>query len=137
MGSGDPDDRPDCESDSEVVREVRTDEAAAPSNAPAGRSRRPMLTRTLEALGPVVGGLILDAVDVATFGPLGLTGGFLIGGIFGWWLSGVYRMAEPRRPWVALAAGVYCALPLTEALPLATIAAVIARFAGPGDEGDS
>lgn len=88
-----------------------------------------VVRRTFEALGPVFGGVALDLLDLASFGPVGVFGGLAVGGLFAWWLTGVYRVPEGRRPWIALAAGVYCALPMTEALPLATIFSVISRLA--------
>ncbi len=111
----------------------------------ADRGDRPReegsFARTLRELGPVAGGLILDLADLASFGPVGVIPGLAIGGGLGWYLSGVYGYRSRWRPWVALAAAVYCGFPLTEPLPLATILTVISRLAprsgaaGPGDDG--
>ncbi|MGH0035772.1 MAG: hypothetical protein ACQGVK_12170 [Myxococcota bacterium] len=110
----------------------RAPRGAAPGDEPAKGSGSGPFARTVEVLGPVAGGVALDLLDLASFGPIGVYGGLLLGGFFGWWLSGVYRMPESRRRWVALGSGLYCAFPFTEVLPLATIASVIARLAGIG-----
>ena len=119
--------------------EVRQPESSAEATHPretSGPSSGGGATRRVfQAFGPVLGGMALDLLDLASFGPVGVFGGLAIGGLFGWWISGVYGMSERRRPWVALASGVYCALPMTEALPLATIFTVISRLAGSSDEG--
>lgn len=113
------------------------EEPSTSEGAVTTRPRRGLVARTVDALGPVLGGVALDLVDLASFGPLGPTAGLLVGGLFGWWLSGIYRVKPSHRPWLALAAGMYCALPMTEALPLATIASVVSRFAGGDGERDS
>ena len=91
------------------------------------------LARSLRALGPVAGGIVLDLADVASFGPVGLFTGFGIGGLLGWYLSGVYGYASSTRPLAALAAAVYCAIPMTEPLPLATILSVMSMLAPDGN----
>lgn len=81
-------------------------------------------------LGPVLGGLILDAVDLATFGPIGLKFGLPAGALAGWLLSGAYQL-QPRTRWlVAGLSGLYCMLPLTSFIPAATLVAVASRFLG-------
>ena len=80
------------------------------------------------ALGPVAGALILDFADFATFGPLGLVIGWLVGGVTGWWISSLYGYRiRYRLFWSALAA-IYCTIPFTAIVPLATIISLIARF---------
>lgn len=90
--------------------------------------------RLHRALGPALGGLALDVVDLTTFGPLGLYLGLLVGASIGWWLACLYQLGN-RWLW-AIAAGVYCALPFTEFFPLAALLGAAARFAqpSPGDE---
>ncbi|MCA8955118.1 MAG: hypothetical protein KDC87_03535 [Planctomycetes bacterium] len=80
------------------------------------------------AIGPVVGGLILDTVDLATFGPIGVYFGFLIGSLVGYWLSTLYGFATRGRLLWAAIAGVYCTIPMTEALPLATSIGALHRL---------
>ena len=84
--------------------------------------------RLHRALGPVAGALILDFADFATFGPIGLVLGWLVGAVTGWWISSLYGYdMRYRCIWAALAA-LYCTIPFTAVIPLATIISVIARF---------
>jgi hypothetical protein len=87
-----------------------------------------LLVRLHRALGPLAGGMILDFVDLATFGPVGLFGGFLIGAAVGWWVSSIYGFTTQARILFATFAAIYTAIPFTELLPLATIISAIARF---------
>jgi len=68
----------------------------------------------------LLAGLTLDLVDLSTEGPLGALGGILGAGLV-WWLSGTYGLGASRRMWVAIAAGLYCALPSTELIPVGTL----------------
>ena len=98
---------------------------------PASGSERPresLLARLHRALGPLAGGLILDFVDIATFGPVGILGGFLVGALAGWWVSSIYEFSPRSRVLLAVLAAVYTAVPLTEPLPLATAISALARF---------
>ncbi len=76
---------------------------------------------------PAMAGLAIDALDLATFGPVGLWAGIPLGAAVGFWLAP--ELGFPRRSrWLCAAlTGLYCALPLTGFLPLATIAASAAR----------
>ena len=87
-----------------------------------------LLVRLHRAIGPIAGGLILDFVDLATFGPIGLFGGFLIGAIVGWWVSSIYDFTHRSRVLFAVLAAVYTAIPLTEPFPIATGISALARF---------
>lgn len=89
--------------------------------------RVPLMYRLHRALGPIAGGLILDAVDLATFGPFGVCG-FFVGCLVGWWISSIYRFSTRARAVWALLAGVYCLVPFTEVIPVATIISAVARF---------
>ena len=109
-----------------------------PSEPECGRES--LLTRLHRALGPLAGGLILDFVDIATFGPVGLLGGFVVGGLAGWWVSSIYEFSPRSRLALAALAAVYTAVPLTEPLPLATAISALARFRrrhGLSEEDDS
>jgi hypothetical protein len=87
-----------------------------------------LLLRLHRALGPLAGGLILDGVDLLTFGPIGIFGGFLLGGAVGWWITSIYGFQPRMRALLALAAAVYTAIPLTEPFPLATAISALGRF---------
>ena len=89
------------------------------------------------ALGPIVAGLVIDLVDLATFGPLGIFVGFILGGAAGWYLGRFYGYSETTRWWLALIAGIYCTIPMTEFIPLATLSGAVARFfQEPRSDGD-
>lgn len=89
---------------------------------------RNLCLRLHRAVGPIAGGLILDLFDIATFGPLGLIIGPFIGGIVGWYIAKIYGFSKwTRRLWTIFAA-IYCTIPFTALLPVATIISAIARF---------
>ena len=98
------------------------------SNTGAPRRRETLLQRLYRALGPLAGGMILDFADLATFGPLGLALGLPVGIAVGWWICSIYELSWQVRFLVAVIAGIYCMVPFTGALPLATLISAIARF---------
>ncbi len=85
--------------------------------------------RFLRAFGPLGGGLLLDFADLATFGALGFYIGPLIGGLMGWWLASVYRFGTLGQCVLILITAVYCTLPSTALVPLATIVFALIKFA--------
>ena len=97
------------------------------------REERPkklsLIERLHRAFGPLAGGMLLDLVDLSTFGPYGL-GGFVIGTLVGWWICSIYNLKPATRLSIALLAGAYCLFPLTEFVPLATLISVYVRFRG-------
>jgi hypothetical protein len=80
----------------------------------------------------VLAGMLLDGVDFLTMGPMGLAGGFLLGAAAGWWAAREFGFEGRHRWWMALAGAVYAATPLTEFLPLGTLAGALVRL-GPRD----
>jgi hypothetical protein len=90
--------------------------------------------RLQRGLGPLLGGIALDAVDLVTFGPFGLYGGAILGGSVGWWVGSLYNFSPRGRILLAIAAAVYATVPFTEVLPLATLASAIIRV---WDEGNA
>ncbi len=91
--------------------------------------RTSLMERLQRAFGPLVGGMILDLVDLSTFGPYGI-GGFFVGSLVGWWICSIYELAISTRLTLSLLAGVYCLLPLTEFIPVATLISAFVRFRG-------
>lgn len=89
--------------------------------------QKPLIERINTAFGPLAGALILDFVDLATIGPLGI-GGFFVGGAVGWWILSVYDISKNTRLILAFLAGIYCLVPFTEFIPVATLISAIARF---------
>lgn len=89
-----------------------------------------ILRQFYRALGPLAGGIILDTLDIATFGPLGIYFGGFIGFTVGWWITSFYDFGPRMRFAIATLAAIYLTMPLTEILPLATSVSAIARFRG-------
>jgi len=98
----------------------------------AARVRSRSRTVDSDGYAPVLAGFILDAFDFATLGPVGLCAGLLVGGAAGWWLAPSFGFRPERRWLCALLAGVYCALPFTSYLPVATLLGLSSRLAGGG-----
>lgn len=96
-----------------------------PPDTPPKPSQAKRLNR---AFGPVVAGLIIDFVDLATFGPMGYFLGLPIGAFAGYWMGRALGLERKPSLLCAVAAGIYCTLPGTEILPLATIVGAIARY---------
>jgi hypothetical protein len=74
--------------------------------------------------GPIAAALVIDAADLISAGPHGL----VIGGV----LTTIFALANGARPRRALLLGllgaIYCALPLTEPIPLATMLTLVHGF---------
>jgi uncharacterized protein YqgC (DUF456 family) len=87
-----------------------------------------LLQRLHNAFGPIVGGLILDFVDLATFGPVGLILGPFLGGVVGWWIASIYKFSMVGRLVTVVLSAIYCTLPFTAVVPLGTIISATARF---------
>ena len=93
---------------------------------------RSLFQRLHEALGPILGGMILDAVDFATFGPIGFYLGPIAGAVAGLWIASIYKFSKKGRILFMILAAVYCAIPFTSPFPLATFVSAAARFLGTG-----
>ena len=90
------------------------------------------LQRLYYALGPLGAGIILDLLDLATFGPIGIIVGASVGGYAGWILGECEGFDRNIRIAFAICAAAYMTLPFTEPIPAATILILTARFfAGP------
>lgn len=79
---------------------------------------------------PLVAALAVDLADFATAGPLGLVAGLFVGFV----LTGAVSLSAGARRRQALLfatlGALYCAFPLTEALPLATLLTLVHGFVG-------
>ena len=102
--------------------------SAAEMEAILERETQMLLRRLYRAFGPIVGALVLDFADFVSFGPIGIYLGFALGSSIGWWVSSFYRFSRRGRYTWAIIAGIYCTVPCTEVLPLATIISAVARF---------
>lgn len=96
-----------------------------------GEPKAVVLRRANRILGPVIAGMIIDLVDFATFGPVGLVLGFPFGGLAGYWMGRALGFGARGSMWCGIASGVYCTIPGTEFIPLATIVGACARFNEP------
>lgn len=85
-----------------------------------------------KAVFPILGGVILDCADLATYGPAGLYTGMIVGCTLGWFISEYYDYSKKGRVVFAILAGVYCTAPGTFFLPLATLSAVLGWHHGTG-----
>jgi hypothetical protein len=75
----------------------------------------------------MLAGLAIDAVDLMTFGPVGIYTGMFVGGAVGYWLAPTLGF-PPKGRWLsALMTGIYCTMPITGFIPAAAIAAGLSR----------
>ena len=96
---------------------------------PAPAQPKPTQAQRLNrAFGPVVAGLIIDFVDLATFGPMGMYLGLPIGAFAGYWMGRALGFERKPSLLCALAAGIYCMIPGTEMIPIATVVGALARY---------
>jgi hypothetical protein len=99
----------------------------APPNPDSAVPKR-TLRRLNYALGPIGAGMMIDAVDFITYGPIGLILGLPVGAAAGYWLGRSMRL-ESHMCWICAAvAGIYCTIPGTELLPLGTLVGALVRF---------
>ena len=75
------------------------------------------LARVLPAL---LSGLILDAADLFTRVPM-IPHGAVLGALVGLYICRTQFVPAKQRPWWIASCAVYCAMPLTEFYPLATL----------------
>jgi hypothetical protein len=83
--------------------------------------------RLHRALGPILGGLLLDFTDLATYGPMGILGPFL-GAAVVLWICSLYRFSVRTKILLAFLGGIYCMVPMTEPFPIATLVCAACRF---------
>jgi len=102
------------------------------TDPPVHQDRGGLWQRYGKAAFPILGGIVLDCADLATYGPAGLYTGMIVGCIVGWIISDYYAYSTRGRVVFAILAGVYCTMPGTFFLPLATIAAVSGLKRGTG-----
>ena len=82
---------------------------------------------------PYAAAALLDAIDLATFGPMGIWVGFVLGALAGWGLAEYLGFAQRNRWMGATLAGLYCMMPGTHLLPLATMVTAIRQLSGKSD----
>lgn len=77
--------------------------------------------------GPVLAAILLDVADVLSFGPQGILVGLVAGSALGWRIAAASGFSAKGRLICAGLAALYCFVPFTEALPLATIVTTASR----------
>jgi hypothetical protein len=84
----------------------------------------------LPLLAPLWGGFLLDVTDFFSWAvfPPSIVMGVAAGVPLGWWIASTLGFSQKWRLITAIGAGVYCFLPFTELLPLATIASTVASL---------
>ena len=80
-----------------------------------------------KAIGPVVAGMIIDVLDLATLGSTGFYLGFLLGAPAGWYLARHLGLDRRRALLTAIGCGIYCTIPFTFPIPVATMIGVWSR----------
>lgn len=93
-----------------------------------------LINRLHRSLGPLAGGMILDAADLITIGPIGVFAGMIVGSAVGWWISSIYQYSRHARILWAVVAGLYCTIPFTAVIPLATLVSAVGRLRKRGAE---
>ena len=71
-------------------------------------------------ISAVLAGLVLDLADLLTRMPL-IPHGAVLGALVGWYICRTQRVPVHQRAWWIAATALYCAAPLTEFYPLATL----------------
>jgi len=123
------------ESEGKETRAGRRHEAPAP----AGSDPPSIGRRARNVLKPIVAGLIIDAVDFATLGPLGVFVGGFVGFAAGFWICSIYKLVWYYRLLGAMITAIYCAFPVTTFIPAATIVGAYVEFlhSGRGGNGEA
>jgi len=91
-------------------------------------TRRHNWRRLHRTFGPILAGMLIDSVDVLTFGPLKRFIGFPAGALAGYWMASIFKLPQKQRLICALAAAVYCVIPGLEFIPVATLIGAYIRF---------
>lgn len=104
------------------VEVERLPEGADPERIPPPG---PRAARAARELGPVVAGLLIDVIDLATPAPLL---GLVLGGVLGHYLARAAGARPGQALLVAAAVAVYCAIPVTGRLPVATLVGLFVRL---------
>ena len=103
------------------------------------RSSRRSWRRMNRTFGPILAGMVIDMVDLATFGPMKRFVGLPAGAVAGYWMASIFELPVKQRLLCALAAAVYCVIPGLEFIPVATLLGAyigFRTFVDPLDGGD-
>ena len=111
--------------DTEKVKVRRVDDSVNKSSDPQSLTTGQKL---YYAFFPLIGGLVIDFADLLTPGLLGIYGGMLVGITIGWLITGIYNLKPRSRLIWSLLAGIYCTIPGTFWLPIATVIGAFGRY---------
>ena len=92
------------------------------------RSPRRSWRRMNRTFGPILAGMLIDLVDLATFGPMKRFVGLPAGALAGFWMASIFRLPLKQKLLCALAAAIYCVIPGLEFIPVATLLGAYIRF---------
>ena len=106
----------------ETEREVYDPEVLPPEAEPSTTGRRSVaaVVRWRRLWQALLSGLILDGADLFTRMPL-IPHGAVLGALTGWYVVRTQAVPRSQRIWWIATCAVYCAMPLTEFYPLATL----------------
>ncbi len=76
----------------------------------------------------IAAGLAIDLLDLSLAGPLGVAGAIVAGSLV-WWLARARGVSGPLRWFAVGLTAIYCALPLTELVPLGTLVGALISIA--------
>ena len=93
-------------------------EILPPSQKPPQRTR----------LTSMLAGVMIDVIDLLSFGPIGFYLGPFLGAAAGWWAARELGFEGKKRWLIAIGVAVYCTTPATEFLPLGTIVGAFLRL---------
>lgn len=72
----------------------------------------------------VLAGVLIDLLDLTLSGPLGPVGAVAAAAVV-WWIAGQHGVSRGVRVALAVGTALYCALPLTELVPLGTVVGAV------------
>ena len=75
----------------------------------------------------VLCGVMIDVIDLLSFGPIGFYLGPFMGAAAGWWGARELGFDGATRWLIAAGVAVYCTTPATEFLPLGTLVGALLR----------
>jgi hypothetical protein len=97
---------------------------------PTPTQPRTGLQRTVAVLGtresgsgwtPILTAMAIDLADLAMIGPVGVVAGFFVGSVLTAMLTLATGVPLRRACVLSVLAGIYCMLPITDVVPLATM----------------
>ncbi len=89
---------------------------------------RRLRQRIEKAMGPILAGLLIDAADLITFGPIGVVLGIFVGGGLAYYLGSVEKLPLWKRVLLSILSAIYCSIPFTSMLPAATLLGILIRY---------